>query len=339
MKATEAKMKAALERPPTDIRLFLLYGPDEAGAAAHAGRLATAMGRDAERIDLDGAALKADPARLADEAAALSLFGGARHIRVTGAGEESLPAVDALLAADRAGNPVVMLAPNIRATGKLAKLALESPAALVLACYVPDASGLEAIAVALARDHGLRLTGGAARRLAQASGGDRAIVAREVEKLALYVDAAADRPGEAGDDALDAIGADLGEADLSSLIDAVLAAKGAALADTLRRLADAGTSPIPWLRQLARRLMTLSEMRGEIDRGAEPGAVMKRHRIFWKEEAATAAALRRWNAAALARAHAHVRRAERGVMAGGGTVGDLLADHAAVELVAGRRQD
>ncbi|UVO50988.1 DNA polymerase III subunit delta [Sphingomonas sp. SUN019] len=330
-------MKAAMDRPPADIRLYLLYGPDEAGAMAYAERLAKAMGPEAERIDLETATLKADPARLADEAAALSLFGGARHIRVTGAGEESLAAVEALLQADRAGNPVVIVAPGIRATGKLAKLALDSPAALVLACYVPDGQGLEAIAVALARESGLRLVGSAARRMAQASGGDRAVMAREIEKLALYLDAAADRPGEIDDAALDAVGADLGEADLSSLIEAVLAGKGAVLAGALRRLGEAGTSPVGWLRQLARRLMALSDMRGEIDGGADVGSVMKRNRVFWKEEAATAAALRRWNAGALARAHAHVRRAERGVMAGGGTVGDLLADHAMVELVAGKR--
>ena len=36
------------------------------------------MGAEAERVDLSGAELKADPARLADEAASISLFGGAR---------------------------------------------------------------------------------------------------------------------------------------------------------------------------------------------------------------------------------------------------------------------
>ena len=74
--------------------------------------LATAMGPGAERIDLDGATLRGDPARLADEAASLSLFGDARHIRVTGMGEESLAAVAALLPTaaqlERSLQPVVL---------------------------------------------------------------------------------------------------------------------------------------------------------------------------------------------------------------------------------------
>ena len=332
MKATEARLKAALDRPPADIRLYLLFGPDEAGALALADRLPRALGPDAERVDLEGAALRSDPARLADEAASLSLFGTARHVRVTGAGEESLAAVTALLDAERAGNPVVMIAPSLKVTSKVAKLALDSPLALALACYVPGSDQLEGIAGEIAREHGLRLGAGVARRLAQAGGGDRAVMMREIEKLALYLDAAPDRPAECNLDALEAIGADLGEAETGDVINAVIAAEPAALGEALRRLDEAGVSPVPWLRALARRLASLAEMKGEVVNGGDIAGVMKRHRVFFKEEAATSAALRRWSPQALARALAMVREAERNVMAGGGGAGDVLAGQAMVEL-------
>ena len=332
MKATEARLKAALDRPPADIRLYLLFGPDEAGALALADRLPRALGPDAERVDLEGAALRSDPARLADEAASLSLFGTARHVRVTGAGEESLAAVTALLDAERAGNPVVMIAPSLKATSKVAKLALDSPLALALACYVPGSDQLEGIAGEIAREQGLRLGTGVARRLAQAGGGDRAVMMREIEKLALYLDAAPDRPAECNLDALEAIGADLGEAETGDVINAVIAAEPAALGEALRRLDEAGVSPVPWLRALARRLASLAEMKGEVVNGGDVAGVMKRHRVFFKEEAATSAALRRWSPQALARALAMVREAERNVMAGGGGAGDVLAGQAMVEL-------
>ena len=88
MKVKEAQIGRALDNPISNgpdgsIRLFLLYGPDESGSRALAARLERAMGPGAERIDLDGATLKEDPARLADEAASFSLFGEKRHIRVT----------------------------------------------------------------------------------------------------------------------------------------------------------------------------------------------------------------------------------------------------------------
>ena len=86
MKANARDIRSALERPSPDIRLYLLHGPDGSATAELAALLARAMGPEAERVDLDGATLRSDPARLSDEAASMSLFGGARHIRVSPAG-------------------------------------------------------------------------------------------------------------------------------------------------------------------------------------------------------------------------------------------------------------
>ena len=64
MKVNRAQVDKALARP-ADTRLFLFHGPDEAGSRALVRKLGEAMGADAERIDLTGADLKNDPARLA----------------------------------------------------------------------------------------------------------------------------------------------------------------------------------------------------------------------------------------------------------------------------------
>ncbi|WP_174286009.1 DNA polymerase III subunit delta [Sphingomonas bacterium] len=331
MKASANQLRTALDKPGGVIRLFLLHGPDEAVADELARRLQTAMGADAERIDLDPATLKSDPARLADEAASLSLFGGARHIRIAPAGEESLEAFRMLLTATHAGNPVVAIAPGVRSTAGIVKLAIDSPKAMAFACYAPTAADAEQIAVRLAHDHGLRTSGGIGRRIAEAAGGDRAIMAREIEKMALYLDAAPDRPQDLDDTAIDAIGADLGDAEMQRAVDAVIEGRPADLGRELARLAEARTSPIPWLRAIARRLIALAEMRAEIDRGEGVDTVMKRHRVFFREEAATARALRRWTPVALARGLARVRAAERSVMAPG-NAGDVLAEVAVTDL-------
>lgn len=334
MKANARDIRSALERPSPDIRLYLLHGPDGSAAADLANVLAKAMGADAERIDLDGATLRGDPARLADEAASMSLFGGARHIRVSPAGEECLDAFTALLEGDAGGNPVVALAPTVKSTAKIVKLAIDSRRAMAFAAYEPSAADLERLAATIARDHGLRPGGTTPARLAAGCGGDRAILAREIEKLALFLDAAPDRPRDLDDAALDAIGADLGEAEMTEVVDAVITGHTAALGAELAILAEAGTSPIPWLRLLARRLMTLAEMKADIDAGATQDIVFKRHRIFFREEQPTAQALRRWNAAMLAAALQRVRQAERAVMASG-NAGGVLAEHALTELTRG----
>lgn len=332
MKANARDIRQALERASPDYRLYLLHGPDAATAADLTAVLAKALGADAERIDLDGSTLRGDPARLVDEAASMSLFGGTRYIRVSGAGEESLDAFALLLAADRAGAPVIATAPTVKATAKIVKLAIDSRAAMAFACYEPTSAEAEKIVTALARDAGLRAVGDTARRLAAAAGNDRAIIAREIDKLALYLDAAPDRPADLDDAAIDAVGADLGESEQARLIEAFVDGRTADLGTELSRSAEAGTSPIPWLRAIARRLLALAEMRSEIDAGDAADTVLKRHRVFFREEASTNRALRRWSAPMLARALDRVRQAERDVMAAN-NAGPLIADRAMVEVV------
>lgn len=327
MKANANQIRTALDRPGPDTRFYLLHGPDDAGARALAAQLARALGNEAERIDLEPATLRSDPARLADEAASMSLFGGVRFVRVEGMGEESLDAVQALLDSPRAGNPVVAIAPNVKASGKLVKLAIASPAALSFACYVPEGADAERLVEQMAREHGMRLAAGSASHLVAASGGDRAVMARELEKLALYLDAGPDRPRELDAVALEAVGADLGEGELSAAIEAVIDGKVADLAAELARLAAGGISPVPLLRQLVRRLMTLAELRGEVDAGSGAAAVVERNNVFFKERAATQRALRRWPSAKLAEAIVRARAGERAIMAANNP-GNIMAEQA-----------
>lgn len=327
MKGTAAQ----LVQPRRDVRLYLLHGPDEAGAAYLARRLIAAIGSGVERVSIDAATLRKEPARLADEAASLSLFGDARVVQVGPVGEEALEAFTLLLAAATTEHPVIATAPAIRASAKIVKLALDSPRALAVGCYPPNGAEADRLVTALLGEHGLRPAAGVAQRLAEAAGGDRAVIAQEAEKLALFLDAARDRPHDCGHDTLDAIGADLGEAETTRLLDALIDGRAADLGAELARLTETGTSPIPWLRQLQRRLVGLGEMRTAIDRGEPVDAVMKRHRVFFRDEARTAAALRRWTPAMLTAALAQVRGAERAVMAPS-TAGTVLADAAMLGL-------
>lgn len=328
MKANAAQLGAAIDSAHragrSDIRLFLLHGPDESGASEFAARLGRAVGSGAERVDLDGATLKAQPGRLADEAASLSLFGGNRYVRVTAMGEESLEAVELLLNAPAAGNPVVALAPSVKATGKLVKAATAAPGVMVLACYPLKPDEGARLAAGIARDHGVRLTGATAAAMFDAAAGDRAVLTREIEKLALFLDAAPERPHDADEAVLAQIGANFAEAELSAAIEAVIDGRPADLGPEIAGIEAAGMA-IPLLRGLSRRLITLAEMRGEVDGGASAESVVEAHRIFWKEKAFTIRALRRWSAPQIVAAVARVRRAERGVMAGGGNASVAVA--------------
>lgn len=326
-------MKAAngqLPRLRPDVRLYLFHGADEAGAAALAQQLAGAM-PDAERVDLDATMLRKDPGRLADEAASMSLFGEARIIRAAPIGEESLAALMLLLDAARADAPVIAVAPTVKATARIVKLAIDHPRALSIACYPPSADQMERLVAAMLAEHGLRPAPGLAQRLADAGNADRAVIAREVEKLALFLDAASDRPRDAAMTDLDAIGADMGEAEQTEAVAALIDGSPGMLGIALARIDEGGGSAIPWLRALNRRLIALAEMRGAVGRGEAIETVMKRNRIHFREEASTEKALRRWSPAMLVQALEQLREAERAVMAPA-NAGAVVAEHAALGL-------
>jgi DNA polymerase III subunit delta len=316
MKPAEAKLRRALDGADPDVRFYLLYGPDEAGSRALAARLGVAMGADAERIDLTSAQLKGDPARLADEAAAISLFGGRRWIRLDPATDDAADAVAALLEAPAAGNPVAAIAGALRKDAKLVKLA-----------YLPEGRDADAVVVEAGREQGLQLRPDVAQRIARTTGGDRALIARELEKYALYLDAAPDRPKPLDHDALDALGAATEEGDLTALTNAVFSGQPAEADAELARLASEGMEGVPVIRALGRRALQLAQLRSAMAQGESIDRVMETagKAIFWKERDTIRRQLGRWTPEALATAIARLGESERVVKS------PLYPGHAVVE--------
>lgn len=342
MKANENQIRQALDRPDPATRLYLLYGPDEAAARALVLRLARALGPAAERIELDQGALKADPARLADEAAAISMFGDSRYIVVTlDTGDAALPAIEALLSAPAAGNPVVVLAGNLRATHALVKLALSRSEAMCFACYPLEGEKAVGLVQSIARELGLRIPAELARVLAARSGHDRAIMTQELTKFALYLDAAADRPAELDHATFDLLSAGDGEAALGPLVDAVFDGDGARLEGELARLSSVGIDGIPMVRALLRRAMALAPLSAAVSGGQSFDAVMEgqgKH-IFFKDKPAFRRQLRLWSPARIERVIARLIEAERAIK-GSRTAGPVLASQMLAEtaLKIGRRR-
>lgn len=327
MKANKAQVERALRSPPADLRFFLLYGPDEAGSRALASLVKAAVGPDAERVDISGSELKADPARLADEAASMSLFGGARYIWVEPAGDEALGAVEALVEASTAGNPVVILAGALKSTSKLLKLALAAPCALAFVSYVPDGQEADKLVMNMAREQGLEIGNDVARRIADATAGNRSLIAQELLKFALFLDAAPVEAKPLDHAVIDALGAASEEGDLSRLVDSVGSGNAGLLQAELLRLASEGIEGIPLLRAVLRRMTLLSKLRAEVDRGSSVSAVMASQgkAIFWKEKDNVALQLGRWRADLLAKGMSRLLEAERQVKASGG-LGTLAVD-------------
>ena len=313
MKANEAQIGRALDTPDPSWKLALLYGPDEAGSRALADRLAAAMGADAERVDLDGSALKDDPARLPDEATAITMFGGPRWIRVTG-GDECLRAVDALLDAPE-GCPVALVAGNLPKTSALLKLALDHKAVLAFQSWKPEGQKADAIAIQIGRTMGVRLSVDAARLLAEATAGDRALMMRELEKMALYVDASPDRPRPVERADIEAVGAAIDVREAWDVVDALFDGKVTELAQEIS--GDAAAEVIPGLRAIDRRALMIARALSA-RRGGQMPRGNKREMDAVEREA------RHWSPDSAATAHRLSMEAESAVKMPG-TAGDVLA--------------
>ena len=246
MKAAKASLGRALDQPDPATRLYLFHGPDEAGSRALAEQLLKGLG--AEKSTLAGQAIKADPASLADEAGAISLFGGRRAIWIEPAGEEIAEGVEALLEAPACESPAIAVAGSLRKTSALLKLAEAHPLALSHISYVPEGRDLERLVIELGRSKGLRIAPDIARRVAAASAGNQAVAAQELDKFALFLGADPANVRELDPDTVDLLGADSAEADLMRLGDLALAGRLDELLDDLARLPHGGSEAIPILR-------------------------------------------------------------------------------------------
>src|SRR5829696_6883289 len=168
MKASKASIVRAVDQPDPLLRFYLFHGPDEAQSRALGQRLLEALG--ASKFIVAASAVKSDPATLADEAGAMSLFGGPRAIWVEPAGDEIAAGVEALLEAAASESSVVAIAGSLRKTSALLKLAESSPNAVAFAAYPPEGADAERMVIDVGRRYGLKLGAQLAARIAESSG-------------------------------------------------------------------------------------------------------------------------------------------------------------------------
>lgn len=333
MKSLRADKGYAPERIGPDIRLTLFHGADEAASADLAWKLAKHYG--GEIVLLAPATLKEDPGRLPDEAASVSMFGDKRVIRVDGAGDESLEAVSLLLGAPAAGNPVVLVAGNLRKGSKLLAAVEDAANAMGVISYEGDARDGGRNVEAIAAEFGLQLAREVAPRLAAACSNDRRLMRRELEKLALYVDATPADPRKLGLEELAAVGASVDDADFGPLVEAVASGRAAQADRQIAKLSGQGIAGIAQIRAVARRLWLLADLRAVVDNGSSPQAAVEGARppIFWKEKERVGAQLQRWREPMLRHALDRLLVAEREIKKSG-TAGDVLAAQALLAIAA-----
>jgi len=265
IKASDADRTA--KTLPKGVIAALVFGPDSGLARERAETLLKTVVDDLTdpfRVsDLDDATLANDPARLSDEAAAISMLGGRRVVRVRGAGNGLAPLFEAFLDDPKGDALVVVEAGDLAKGSALRKVFEAADNAAAIPCYADTIRDLPDVVRESLRAEGLSITGEALADAAARLGSDRGVTRRELEKLALYcrgqkevhlddVRAAMGDEAEARtDEACDAAGlGDLKKLDLA-----------------LERLWAADMSPVAVVRQALSHFQKLLTVGTEVARG------------------------------------------------------------------------
>lgn len=315
MKSVKGSIGRSVDEPDAKIRFYLFHGADEAQSSALADRLASAL--KASKHPVSSSALRSDPALLADEAGAIDMFGGAKLIVIQPAGEEILAAVQALLDGAAPESPVVAIAGRLTKASGLLKLTESHPFALAHVSYELDARDAERLVIELAKAEGLRVQHDVAASIAGACANDRRMIAQELSKFALYLDASPNSPKDLGFQALDAVGADMG-GDFLGIADLALGGDVRGLGQALSRIDASGKEAIPVIRSLQRRLLMLAPIRARVDSGERLQGVMTSmgKSLFWKDKPMLERMLGLWDSAGLARVSERAGMLERRLMRG-----------------------
>ena len=308
-----------IARPDPKVSFVLIYGPDRglvsARADALAGTVADDPGDPFSVTVLDADSMKADPARLADEANALGLGGGRRVVRVRGAGDALASALKDLLAGPACASLVMVEAGDLGPRSSLRRLFEKSAIAGALPCYLDAGGSLAAVIKEALAARGLTASRDAMVYLAGNLGADHLQTLSELEKLALYMGG----PGTV--ELADAMAAVVDSSALS-LDDVIFAAAGgdrAGLDRTLTKAYAGGTHPVGVLRACSRHLQRLHLAAHMIAKGSTPKRAMASLRppVFFKFTDAFANQLRLWSPARLADAMVLISEAEADCMTTG----------------------
>jgi len=311
VKLPPARIADFLRRPPADLAGALLYGPDGGLVRERADQLAATACPDLKdpfRVsDLAAAALAGDPARLADELAALSLVGGRRVVRVREAGDALAPLLEAALAGTRGDSLLVIEAGELPPRSALRKFCEAAPGIAAIPCYADSGRDLAAVVRETLGAHRITVAADALSYLVAHLGNDRGVTRSELEKLALY----AGDGGRVGlADAIACIG-DSTALSVEELLNAVASGDLAGIEAMLERCLEE-QSPIGLLRAAQRHFQRLHATAGRIAAGAGMEEALRALRppLFFKLQDSFKAQLAFWPPRRAAAALAALTEAE-----------------------------
>ena len=313
MKLASSRVEAFIAKPDPAMRAILVYGPDAGLVRERADRLCRSVVEDLRDpfrlVEVGASALRQEPARLADEAAQLSLTGGRRVVRIRDAGDGVAGPITDFLEQPVGEALVVVEAGDLPARSRLRASFEGASRAAAIPCYGDADEALERVIREDLSAANLQIDDDALDYLCEHLGGDRLVTRRELEKLALYVGP------DAGRVQREDVEACVGDSAARSVEDAVIAAADGDARAVERALAHAygeGETAVAVLRAAQRYFQRLHLAASQVAQGDAPERVVDglRPKLFWKIRSRFLAQLGNWPMARVGQALERLTAAE-----------------------------
>ena len=191
MKIQPRAADAFLEKPDAAISAVLIFGPDSGLVSERCKKLGKTFIGDLSDpfsvVDITASSLKEDPARLDDEARAISFGSTSRLVQLRGAGDSTSKILAAYLENPAQDAMIIVDCSELTPRSSLRKLFEDHDRCATIACYAQEGRDLAKTCETILAEHGVSIDQDGLQTLIQALGTDHAVIRGELEKLVLYV--------------------------------------------------------------------------------------------------------------------------------------------------------
>ncbi len=329
MKIQSKDSKSFLAKPG-DYQGALVYGTDRGQVRTRVNEIIAQLLKDPNdpfnKSELSNEAMLADPARLADELAAMSFTGDRRVIELRDVSDKVSDIIASAVEYLSPQNFLLVWADELNARSGIRALFEKQAKLASFACYKDEGAGLSQLVRDTLRGYGLKADHEVIIYLSEHLSGNRMIIVSELEKISLYY----------GDDTqlnvqmVRQIVGDPGEHTLDDICEAVADGNIESLCRSLDRLYDENMQPVVILRSVSRYFNRLFDIQmQQQSSGQSIDQVIKSLRpiVFFKQQPILARHAARWRSGRLRQAQQLMLEAEYESKLGG-DLGAILCTHA-----------
>ncbi len=296
MKLTWKQSDPFLKSPDPKARVILIYGPDNGLMRERSQIIGKTIVDNLDdpfnAISLTADIIHDDPARLNDEAMALSMMGGARLIKIEDGSDKLTTIIKSYLEDPSPDNLILIEADALETRSTLRQLCEKSKNAAALPCYVEDERGVSNLIRETLSNAGYFINADAVHLLAANVMGDRSRVRGEIEKLMLYM-------GEEKNITTEHVHQSVGniaDADLDDLVYALGSGNTKKAIESYNRLIGEGVADIAILRSMQNHFRRLHYTQSVMQSGQSLDQAIKTLSppLFFKVEPAFKSQVTKW---------------------------------------------